>query len=355
MAPRNVQTSHSSDPKSRPVIQVALVGYGYWGPNLARCLAADGLARLAAICERSPERAREARAAHQAVPILDDIEMVLRNPAIDAVVLATPIASHGHLARRALEHGKHVLVEKPLAGCYAEAIAMVEASQRRDLVLMVDHTYLFSPALKTIRRLVIERDLGPLRYYHSTRSNCFAPGHETSVLWDLAVHDLSILDALMAMPPVSIRAVGLRSARGQPASHAYVTLIYPDHAFTSVLVSWIAPVKARTILFGFDRHTIAWDDLVAGSSVQLYDRGLVPVADPGNRRQPHAVAENIPVPTAEPLANAVRHFLDCIAHGKAPWSNAASGVRIVRLLEAAERSLALSGEPASVEVPVVAA
>jgi len=337
------------------VIQVALVGYGYWGPNLARCIAADGSARLAAICERVPDRAAAAGAAHERVPILRDIEAVLWDPSIDAVVLATPAGTHGTLARRALERGKHVLVEKPLAGCSAEAIAMADASARSGRVLMVDHTYLFSPAFEAIQRLIANRGLGPLRYYHSIRSNCFAPDCETSVLWDLAVHDLSMLDALMATSPENIRAAGMRSANGRPESHAQVTLAYPDRAFASVLVSWIAPAKVRSILLGFDRHTIAWDDLVAGSRVELFDRGLEAVADPENRRRLDPIVQNIPVPPGEALANAIGHFLHCIAHGALPRSGAAAGVRAIRQLEAAERSLANGGEPARVEIVGVAA
>lgn len=332
------------------MIQVALVGYGYWGPNLARCLVASGRARLTAICDGSPERAAAARSAHPGALVYGGIEAVLRDPAIDAVVLATPTGTHGHLAARALESGKHVLVEKPLAASSVEAAGMAAVSERHGLVLMVDHTYLFSPAFEVIQRLIADRGLGPLRYYHSIRANCFGPGHETSVLWDLAVHDLSILDALMSSPPSLIQAAGLRNASGRPEAHAQLTLTYPDRAFASVLVSWIAPAKVRTILLGFDRHTIAWDDLVAGASVQLFDRGLEATPDPGDRRQPHSVVENIPVAPAEPLANAVRHFLDCVERGTSPRSSAASGVRTVRWLEAAQLSLVRNGEPAPVEV-----
>ncbi len=348
-------TSRASLPTSGHAIRVALGGYGYWGPNLARCIAANGSARLAAICDAAPERSAAARADHPRVPVVADLETVLCDPGIEAVVLATPTSSHAPLVRRALDQGKHVLVEKPFAGSSAGAIAMAEASQRHDLVLMVDHTYLYSPAFEAIQRVIAERGLGPLRYYHAIRSNCFAPVCETSVLWDLAVHDLSILDALVAEPPASIQAAGLRTGSGQPELNASVTLTYPDGAIASVLVSWIAPAKARKVQLGFDRHTIVWDDLVAGSSVQLFDRGLEPVADPGKHRQPHAIVEHIPVPATEPLANAIGHFLDCIAHGTPPRSDAASGLRTVRLLEAAERSLGRRGVPASVETPGVAA
>jgi predicted dehydrogenase len=335
---------------SSRAIQVALIGYGYWGPNLARCIAANNRARLAAICELSAERAEAARSDYPRVPVVGDIEAVLRHPEISAVVVATMANTHGKLALRALVHGKHVLVEKPFASSLAEALALTRASIRYGSVLMVDHTYLFSPAFETIRRLIADRRLGPLRYYHAMRTNCFGPQHETSVLWDLAVHDLSILDALMESPPSLVQAVGLSTARKQPASHAQLTLAYSEGSIASALVSWIAPAKQRTVTFGFDRHTIAWDDVSPGSAVRLFYRGLEAVSDFSDRRQLDTFAENIPLPPTEPLVSAIEHFLDCVAHGAPPRSDAAAGVRIVRVLEAADRSLARNGSPVATEI-----
>jgi predicted dehydrogenase len=337
-----------------PNIRVALVGFGYWGPNLARCVAGSAATELAVICDKSAGRAEVARTMFPRVPIEGDLTAVLRDPAIDAVILATPTATHARLGCMALEHGKHVLVEKPLADTSTAASTMAAAAERRGLVLMVDHTYLFSPGFAAVRRLIVERELGPIRYYHSTRSNCFGPGHETNVVWDLATHDLSLLDALMGSPPASIQATGLRTADGDPDAHVQLILTWPDRALASVLVSWIAPVKVRQILIGFDRHTIAWDDLVAGGSVQLFDRGLEPLLDPADRRLPHMVSESIPVPASEPLATAIEHFTECIARGSSPRSNAAAGLRVVRLLEMADLSLAQRGGSTAVEIAMEA-
>jgi len=335
--------------------RVALVGYGYWGPKLAARVVASGEgATLAAICEQAPDRAAEAKAAYPEVAVHTGVERVLADPGVDAVILATPTASHGPLARLALERGKHVLVEKPMALSSADAMALTEMSELNGLVLMVDHTYLFSPPLESIQKLVKERGLGPLRYYHSVRSNCFGPRHEINVLWDLAVHDLSILDALMATPPERVQVAGLGDSPGVPSSHAQMMLAYPNRSFASVLVSWIAPAKVRTVMLGFDRHTIAWDDLVSGSSVQLFDRGIEATPDPFDRREIHTVMENIPVSGPEPLANVVRHFLDCIAGSCTPRNGASSGVRTLRVLEAADRSLAEGGSPVSLEMALSA-
>ncbi len=337
------------------MIQVALIGYGYWGPKLASCVIASGdRAQLAVICEQSPERAASARASHPRVAVRHGIESVFADPAIDAVIVATPTSTHYPIARRALKSGKNVLVEKPLAYSFTDATALTDMSQRSGLVLMVDHTYLFSPPLQSIQRLVIDRDLGPLRYYQSIRSNCVGPSHEISVLWDLAVHDLAILDALMASVPDSIQAAGLGNSHGAPVSHARLMLSYPDHAFASVLVSWIAPSKVRSILLGFEHHTIVWDDLMAESCVQLFDRGVEAMSQPSTRRLHRTAVENIPVSGAEPLANVVQHFLDCITHGTAPRSSGSSATAAVRLLEAADLSLARGSGATAVDLVSIA-
>ena len=344
-------------PLTRRIIRVALIGYGYWGPNLARCLLANPGIRLAAICETSTPRADAARIAYPRVPVLGEVDLVLSDADIDGVVIATTPATHGELALRALAHGKHVLVEKPFAGDGGSALALAAAERRNDQVLMVDHTYLYSPAFDVIDRLIAKRALGPLRYYQSARSNCFVPAHETDVLWDLAVHDLSLLDAWTAASPATIHAVGLRGFGNAPTPHAQLTLTYPGGALASIVVSWIAPAKQRCVVLGFERHTIVWDDLVAGSSVQLFNRGVAPVPDPSRRRQPQSIVEHVPVPSAEPLAKAVGHFVDCIASRTPPRSGASAGLRTVQLLEAADRSLAgglavVFGSPIPAPVPM---
>jgi predicted dehydrogenase len=331
------------------MISVALIGYGYWGPKLARSVLANGHARLSAICDARPERAEAARTAHGFVPVVGDVESVLQDASIDAVILATPPATHADLALRALAHGKHVFVEKPLAGNATEAAAMARASAEFDRRLMVDHTYLFSPAFETINELIIGRGLGPVRYYHSIRANGFGPEHETNVLWDLAVHDLSILDLLMPTLPSTVEATGLCPAGLERQSLVQMTLEYPCRSVASVFVSWIAPVKVRTVILGFERHTICWDDLMAGSSIRLFNRGLEAVRVAEDLRQPHSVIETVPVPPAEPLSNSVGHFFECIERGTPLRSDADAGVRVVQLLEAAARSLAGSGGPVPVE------
>ena len=326
------------------MIRIALVGYGYWGPNLARCVASSPVAKLTVIIEPSPDRSAAARESFPFVDIRSDFDEVLGDPTIDAVILATPTPTHAELACLAMAHGKHVLVEKPMADSSAAAMDMVEASERYERLLMVNHTYLFSPAFAIMCRLIVERELGPVRYYHSNRSNCFGPGHETSVLWDLAVHDLSMLDCLMPVSPTGVHTAGLRAADGQPASHAQLTLTWPGLAMASVLVSWVAPAKVRQVTLGFDHHTIQWDDLAECGRVQMFDRGLEPLVDPGNQRLARSVTEIIPVPTIEPLTRVIEHFTEQLVKGSVSSSYAATGLRIIRLLEAAERSMTGDGE-----------
>jgi predicted dehydrogenase len=332
-------------PKIKIPVKVALVGYGYWGPNLARCIATNERAKLAAICEPSSGRAKVAHSDYPRVPVVSKIETVLRHPDITAVVLATPIDTHCAFALRALTRGKHVLVEKPLASSLAEAETLARAGAWSSCVLMIDHTYLFSAAFETIRRLIADHRLGPLRYYQSTRTNRFGPLHDTNVLWDLAVHDLSILDVLMGSPPSLIRANALSITKNHEPSRAQLTVAYPGNAFASVLVSWVSRAKRRVVTFGFDNHTIVWDDLSPSPVVKLFHIGLERIGNSPKRLESDSFGENISVPPTEPLASMMNHFLDCIAQRVQPRSNVATGVRVVRQLEAAERSLASSGRP----------
>lgn len=333
-------------------VTVALVGYGYWGPKLARCISKCGNARFSAICELSPERADAARAEHPNVPIVQ-FDDILNDSRVEAVVIATPTDSHAGLAFRCLGKGKHVLVEKPFTSSVSEAKALVEESRRVGTILMVDYTYLFSPAFEQICELVTRRNLGTLRYYHSSRLNCFGPTHETNVLWDLAVHDLSMLDVLMPSPPASVQALGLRTRHSPSEAHAQLTLRYTDRAIASVSVSWVAPVKTRTVILGFDRHSILWDDLAPGSGVKLFHRGVEPRPEAGLHHPEEA--ECVEVTMAEPLSNAVSHFLDCIRSGARPRSDVRCGIRTNQIMEAADRSISIGGLPIALDAGVIAA
>jgi len=324
------------------VIRVGLVGYGYWGPNLARNLAESRGCVLAALCDPSSERLASAHRSFPTVPAVGDWKRLIADPRIDAIVLATPPDSHFDLGLAALSAGKHVLMEKPLAQTSEQVLALIDESERRGLVLMVDHTYVYSPPFRAIEELVRARTLGKPRYYESVRVNHGPFRRDVNVLWDLAVHDLAILDELLQSSPGAVIATGFSPGPGEPEQLAHLTLLYPDGFIAHVHVSWLAPAKIRTTLLRFGRQTVVWDDLQSGDKVTMYDCGADSTAEPRALR-PVGPASSPSLAAAEPLRTAVEHFAECVTHGRRPVTDGAAGLRVVRVLEAATRSLEEGG------------
>jgi len=330
------------------MIRVAVVGYGYWGPNVARNVAEVPECGLVAVCDPSVRRLVLARRAHPAAHLTTDWQSLLSDPRIDALAIATPAATHFNLALAGLRAGKHVLVEKPLARTSDEVLALVDESERRGLVLMVDHTYVFSPAVRAIHELLAARALGELAYYDSVRINLGVVRRDVNVLWDLAVHDLSILDYLLPTHPTAVSAAGFAPAPGGPEHMAHLTLRFPGAFIAQVHASWLAPVKTRRLLIGGSRASVAYDDLDPVEKVKVYEHTLE--ASPGAVEPAQRRLERVWSPRLdgrEPLRSAVEHFAECVAGGLRPVTDGTSGLRVVRLLEAASRALE-SGEHAVV-------
>jgi predicted dehydrogenase len=322
------------------VIRIAVVGYGYWGPNLSRNIAAARECELAAVCDPSVRRLLLARRDHPATHLTTDWQSLLSDPRIDAVAIATPAATHFNLALAALGAGKHVLVEKPLARTSEQALALVDESERRGLVLMVDHPFVFSPAIRAIHELLATGILGELCYYDSVRINLGLVRRDVNVLWDLAVHDLSILDYLLPTPPVGVLATGVASVPGEPEHVAHLTLRFPSAFIAHVHASWLAPVKTRRLLIGGSQGSVGYDDLAPIEKVKIYRHPLEHGSDTGEVVQRRLVEVWSPrLEVREPLRGAVEHFVQCIADGRRPITDGTSGLRVVRLLEAASRAL----------------
>jgi predicted dehydrogenase len=324
------------------VIKVGLVGYGYWGPNLARNLAASRECLLAGICDLSPERLLAAAAEHPAVPVMTDWRRLIGDPRIDAVVLTTPPNTHFALSLAALRAGKHVFVEKPLAQTSEQVLALIEESERRRLVLMVDHTYVYSTSFRAIQELVRARRVGDPWYYESVRVNRGPFRRDVNVLWDLAVHDLAILDELLRSPPSTVMATGFSPRCGVPEQLAHLTLFYPSGFIAHAHVSWLAPAKVRTTLLRCGRQTVVWNDLLSNNKVKVYDCAADSGAEPRDLR-PAGPAFSPSLEAVEPLQTAINHFAACVTRGLEPVSGGAAGLRVVRLLEAAGRSMEARG------------
>lgn len=330
------------------MIRVGVIGYGYWGPNLARNISECPATVLTAIADVAPARREAAARRFQGVRTVESAEALIASPDIDAVAIATPVATHAMLALAALQAGKHVLVEKPMASSVADAEALVAEADRRGLTLMVDHTFVYTPAVRKIRQLVEDGELGDIYYYDSVRINLGLFQHDVNVLWDLAVHDLSIMDYVLGRSAEAVSATGMSHVRGKPEDVAYLTMFFEGTLLGHVHASWLAPVKVRRTLIGGSRRMIVFDDLEASEKVKVYDRGISVDSNPENLYQvlvgyrsgdmwaPH-------LPVAEALQIEMAHFAECISTGARPLTDGAAGLRVVRLLDAAATSLAARG------------
>jgi predicted dehydrogenase len=278
---------------------------------------------------------------------------MLLDPEIDAVAIATPVSSHFRLAMQALEAGKHVLVEKPLALNSEQASILVEEAERRGLVLMVDHTFVYHGAVQRIRDLVRSGHLGRLHYFDSTRVNLGLFQRDVDVLWDLAVHDLSIMDYVLEKTPTAVAATGAAHVPGRPVNIAYLTCFFEDSLIAHINVNWLAPVKVRRTLLGGDRQMIVYDDLEPSEKVKVYDRGITLGSGPAGPDGPYEMLVGYrtgdmwapKVSSTEALSVETQHFVECVVEGKSPITDGRAGLRIVRILEAATASLRQGGCP----------
>jgi predicted dehydrogenase len=330
-------------------LQIAIVGCGYWGPNLIRNFSSCKETRVAAVCDANPKQLERALALCPVSKGYSDIGGVLGDPDVQAVVIATPPATHARLGTAALEAGKHVLIEKPLATCEREADALVRLAVSRGLVLMVDHTFIYCPAIQKIKSLIDEGQLGQIYYIDSVRINLGLFQNDVNVLWDLAPHDLSIVDYLMGRAPVSVSAFGACHASADLEDVCYLNLDYGDNLLASFHVNWLSPVKVRHLIIGGSRRSLVYNDLNPSEQIKVYDRGITVAENAEARRgvlinyrtgdvwSPHLGQE-------EPLQNVVRHFASCIRQGVVPLTDGRSGLRIVRILEAAQHSIKLQGQ-----------
>jgi len=331
-------------------IGIGVIGYGYWGPNLARNFAeADG-ARVVAISDLCPAKRAVAARRHVGAEVVADYRELLRNPGVDAVVVATPVSTHHELGLAALRAGRHLLVEKPMAETSDQAQRLIDESLRRRLVLMVDHTFVYAGAVQRIRELVDRGEVGDVYYYDSTRVNLGLFQSDTNVIWDLAVHDLSIMDHVLGARPVAISANGACHVAGRPENMAYVTVFCEGNLIAHINVNWLAPVKVRRTLIGGSRKMIVYDDLEPSEKVKVYDRGVT-VSGGHDDLYQMLVGYRLgdmwapQIPTREALRAEAEHFVECVTSGRQPITGGAAGLRVVGLLEAATRSMRRRGEP----------
>ena len=330
------------------MLRVGLIGYGYWGPNLVRNFAECGVAQVRTVCDLRPDRLRQVSLRYPAIATTTHYADLLGDPEIDAIAIATPVSSHYELALQALRSGKHVLVEKPFTATVEQGIQLIDEADRRNLILMVDHTFLFTPAVRKIKELVESGHLGSLYYYDSVRVNLGLFQHDVNVLWDLAVHDLSIMDFKLGVQPQAVSATGMAHVAEQPEDVAYMTCYFSGQIIAHFHVNWLAPVKIRRTLIGGSHKMIVYDDLEPSEKVKVYDKGITmnPTAANIHLMRVGYRAGDMWAPMldgAEALKVLAAEFRDCVETGRTPVSSSACGRRLVRIMEAATESMAAQG------------
>lgn len=335
-------------------VGIAVIGAGYWGPNLVRNTLQSTATRLRAVCDVDLARAHAVAGNYSGIEVTEDLQAVLADPTVEAIAVATPAGTHRDVAMAAIEAGKHVLVEKPLASTYAEGLALARAAEERGVVLMCDHTYCYTPAVQRIRELVHSGVLGEIQFIDSVRINLGLVQQDVNVLWDLAPHDLSILDFVLpdGCLPLAVAAHGADPIGAGQACVGYLTLQLPGGAIAHVHVNWLSPIKVRTTTIGGSERTLVWDDLNPSQRISVYDRG-VDLADPAeldaddlrqaivSYRSGDMVAPALP--EREALQGVMAEFADCIRSGRPTRTDGWSGLRVLDILEAASSSLEFHG------------
>jgi predicted dehydrogenase len=332
------------------MIRVAVIGAGYWGPNLIRNFTACPLTQLVAACDKDQGRLAKVLAGYPSVEAVESVETLLHRDDVDAVAVATPVGTHAPIGLAALRAGKHVLMEKPLARSVREAEELVAAAEQAGRTLMVDHTFIYSGPVRKMKEIIDAGELGQLYYLDSVRINLGLFQHDVNVVWDLAPHDLSIMDYLVGRLPKSLSAFGTCHADSDSGIEdvAYLNLDFGGGLLASFHVNWLSPVKIRHFLVGGSKKGLVYNDLANDEKIKIYDRGITVSQDPEARRgllvgYRTGDVWSPRIDMLEPLQIMVRHFAESVAEGKTPLTDGQAGLRVVRILEAAQRSIKAQG------------
>ena len=302
--------------------------------------------QVLAIAETNPTARKRAQRAYPGINVTPDAADVISSVEIDAVAVVTPVWTHYVLAKAALQNGKHVFVEKPFTSSTAQGEELIDLAKQKNLRIMVDHTFLFTGAVKKIGQLLEEGSLGKLYYYDSTRVNLGLFQHDINVLWDLAPHDLSIMDHLIKACPEAIVATGQKHLNGFE-DVAFMTLYFPEKVIAHINVNWLSPVKVRTTLIGGEKQMLVWNDLEADEKVKVYNKGV----NITNREGVYELLVNYrsgdmwapQLEQVEALRQELSYFVDCVSSGQEPFNDGCAGLRVVKMLEAASESLSKTG------------
>jgi predicted dehydrogenase len=328
------------------IVKFGVIGYGYWGPNIVRNLISIEGCQVLGIGEISAAARKRAQRTYPKISVTEDAMEVISNVNIDAIAVISPVWTHYELTKLALMNGKHVFVEKPFTSNTAQGEELINLAQQKNLKIMVDHTFLFTGAVQKIRQMVDEDALGKLYYYDSTRVNLGLFQHDVNVLWDLAPHDLSIMDYVIKAGPEAVVATGQKHMSPHE-DVAFMTLYFPENIIAHINVNWLSPVKVRTTLIGGEKRMLMWNDLDADEKIKVYDKGVEVTSNEGvynllmhyrsgDMWSPH-------LEQVEALHSELTYFIDCVSSGQEAFNDGCAGLRVVKMLEAASQSLSKKG------------
>jgi predicted dehydrogenase len=330
------------------VVNFGVIGYGYWGPNLVRNLFEAPETHVVAVSDMSPEPLKLAKNRYPSVEVTTDVQQLFNNPKVDAIAIATPVFTHYDLALQALRGGKHVMVEKPMTSTSDQAMRLIDEADRRKLVLMVDHTFVYTGAVRKIKEIADSGRLGDILYYDSTRINLGLFQRDVDVIWDLAVHDLAIMDYILPTTPSAVAATGINHVFGGTENLAYITMFFNENVIAHVNVNWLSPVKVRRTLVGGSKQMIVYDDMEPSEKIKVYDKGITVNPTPDSvykalvgYRSGDMFAPQLDV--SEALKVEIQHFVDCIKTGNESITGGDAGLRVVRILESASLSMRQRG------------
>ena len=330
------------------MVTLGIIGMGYWGPNILRNFIFFKDSSVKTVCDKNQERLDFVKKLYPSLEVTTDVEILFQDEEIDAVIIVTASRDHYILAKRALEAKKHIFVEKPFVSSVAEAEELIELGDKRNVKIMVDHTFLFTGAVRKIKELIDDGVLGNLYYYDSTRVNLGLFQHDINVIWDLAPHDLSIMDYVIQEKPVAITATGIEHFGRGLEDVAYITVFFEKDIIAHFNINWLSPVKIRMTLIGGEKKMLVWNDLESDEKVKIYDRGV-------NIEDKEGIYEllvsyrsgDIMIPTVEKteaLKLEAEYFIDCIVNNKTPINDGNAGLRVVKILEASDLSIKNNGK-----------
>lgn len=330
-------------------INVGVVGCGYWGPNLIRVFNQHRNCSVVKCCDLKKDRLRFVKTQYPTVSVSTDYKDIVKDPNIDIAVIATPVSTHFALAKQALNNDKHILLEKPMTLNVDESKQLIEIAKKRKKIIIVDHTYVYTGAVRKIKEIISKGELGKILYYDSVRINLGLFQHDVNVVWDLAPHDISVMDFLIGKKPKEVSAIGVGHLHNDIENIAYISVIFDDNLLAHFHVNWLAPIKIRKTFIGGTKKMLVFDDLTGDEKIKIYDKGITVKRNPKNiyKLLIGYRSGNMYSPRFDPteaLQLECEHFIDCIKYNKTPITDGLAGLRVVEILVAANKSLKNNGK-----------